>query len=79
MYKEIDYLKFILEGLVSNIDDIKIDRLEDELGVLLTLSVAKEDMGIIIGKGGNTVNSLRSILRLLGVKIGKKINLKVLD
>ena len=79
MYKEIDYLKFILEWLVSDINSIKIDRIEDELGVLLTLSVAKEDMWIIIGKWWNTINALRSILRLLGVKIWKKINLKVLD
>jgi len=79
MYKEIDYLKFILEALVSNVESIKIDRIEDELGVLLTLSVAKEDMWIIIGKWWNTINSLRSILRLFWVKIWKKINLKVLD
>jgi len=79
MYKEIDYLKFILEWLVSDVDSIKIDRTEDELGVLLTLSVAKNDMWIIIGKWWNTINSLRSILRLLWVKIWKKINLKVLD
>ena len=79
MYKEIDYLKFILEALVSDTNSIKIERIEDELGVLLTLSVAKEDMWIIIGKWWNTINSLRSILRLLWVKIWKKINLKVLD
>ena len=79
MYKEIEYLKFILEALVSDLKAIKIERIEDELGVLLTLSVAKEDMGIIIGKWWNTINSLRTILRLLWVKIWKKINLKVLD
>ena len=79
MYKGIDYLKFILEALVSDASSIKIERIEDELGVLLTLSVAKEDMWIIIGKWWNTINSLRSILRLLWVKIWKKINLKVLD
>ena len=79
MYKEIDYLKFILEWLVSNKDNIKIERVEDELWVLLTLSVDKEDMWIIIWKWWNTINSLRSILRLLWVKLWKKINLKVLD
>jgi len=79
MYKEVDYLRFILEWLISNKDSIKIERIEDELGVLLTLTVAKEDMWIIIGKWWNTINSLRSILRLLWVKIWKKINLKVLD
>jgi predicted RNA-binding protein YlqC (UPF0109 family) len=45
----------------------------------LTLSVHKEDMWIIIWKGGNTINSIRSVLRLLGMKINKRINLKVLD
>ncbi len=79
MYKEIEFLEFIVKNLVSQEDSIEIERVEDELGVLLTLKVAKEDMWIIIGKSWNTVNSLRSILRLLGIKLGKKINLKVLD
>ena len=79
MYKEVEYLQFILEWLVSNKELIRIERIEDELGVLLTLSVAKEDMWIIIWKWWNTINSLRLILRLLWVKIWKKINLKVLD
>ena len=36
-------------------------------------------MGIIIGKKGSTINALRSILRLHGMKIGKKLTLKVLE
>ena len=53
--------------------------MQDELGILLTLSVAKDDMWIIIGKGGNTINSIRSILRIYGLKIDQRVNLKVLD
>lgn len=79
MYKEVEYFQFLLEWLVSDINWIKIERIEDELGVLLTLSVSKEDMWIIIWKWWNTINSLRTILRLLWVNIWKKINLKVLD
>jgi predicted RNA-binding protein YlqC (UPF0109 family) len=45
----------------------------------LTLSVDKEDMWSIIGKGGNNINSIRSLLRLYWVKASKRINLKVLD
>ncbi len=77
--QEVEFLTFILENLVSHKEDIKIERKEDELWVLLTLQVNKEDMGVIIGKGGNTINALRAILRLLGVKTNKKINLKVVD
>ena len=77
--KEVDFLQFLVENLVSNTDDIKIERIEDELGILLTLSVNKEDMWLIIWKSGNTINSIRSILRLFGLKVWKRINLKVLD
>jgi predicted RNA-binding protein YlqC (UPF0109 family) len=56
-----------------------IERKEDELGVLLTLQVNKADMGVIIWKNGNIVTSIRSLLRILGNKTNKKINLKVLD
>ena len=78
-YKEVDFLEFVVKELVSEQDFVKIERIEDELWVLLTLTVAKEDMWTIIWKAWNTVNSLRSILRLLGVKLWKKINLKILD
>jgi predicted RNA-binding protein YlqC (UPF0109 family) len=43
------------------------------------LKVNKEDMPYIIGKWWNIVTSIRSLLRVLGLKLGKKINLKVLD
>ena len=77
--KEVEFLQFIIENLVDNKWDIVIDRSEDELGVLLTLKVNKDDMGVIIWKWWNTINSIRSLLRLFWMKIDKRLNLKVLD
>ncbi len=77
--KEVDFLKFVVENIVTHKNEIEIERKEDEFGVLLTLKVNKEDMPYIIGKGWNIVTSMRSLLRVLGLKLGKKINLKVLD
>lgn len=77
--KEIEFLQFVIESLVENKEDIVIERKEDELGVLLTLQVNKADMWVIIWKNGNIVTSIRSLLRILGNKTNKKINLKVLD
>ena len=79
MNKEEDFLKFLIENLVKNEWDVEIIREEDELWVLLTLRVNPDDMWLIIWKAGNTVNSIRSILKVLGSKEGKRINLKVLD
>lgn len=77
--KEVDFLQFLLDNMVSHPEDVKIERKEDELWVLLTLSVNKEDMWVIIWKGGNNINSIRSIMRLVWMKLNKRINVKVLD
>lgn len=77
--KELEFLQYLLENLVSKPEDIKIDRKEDELWILLTLSVNKEDMGIIIWKWWSTINSIRSIMRLVWMKLNKRVNVKVLD
>jgi uncharacterized protein len=63
--KEVEFLQYVIEGIVSRPEDIKIEKRDDELGTLLTLQVHKDDMGIIIGKKGATINALRSILRIL--------------
>ncbi|RAL57883.1 hypothetical protein BLD25_00820 [Candidatus Gracilibacteria bacterium GN02-872] len=76
---EVEFLEYVVKSIVSNKDAVKVERKEDELGVLLTLSLDKDDMGTIIGKGGNTINSIRTIVRIFGLKIDKKINIKVLD
>lgn len=77
--QETEFLQYLVENIVENPSDIVIEKVDDEMGTLLTLSVHTDDMGIIIGKKGNTVNALRSILRLQGMKMGKKITLKVLE
>lgn len=77
--KEVEFLQFLLENVVSKPEDIKIERKEDELWILLTISVNKEDMWVIIWKWWNNINSIRSIMRLVWMKLNKKINIKVLD
>lgn len=79
MEQAIAFLQYMVENLVSDREAISIESKEDELGILLTLRVAKDDMGVIIGKWGNTINALRSLLRILGMKLDKRINLKVED
>ena len=76
---EKDFLQSIIENIVSKKEAINIERKEDELGILLTLSVDKDDMGVIIWKGWNTINSIRTIMRVFGSKEDKKVNVKVLD
>lgn len=49
----------------------------DERGVLITLFVAKEDLGRMVGKKGATAQALRSLLRTLGAKYDARYSLKI--
>lgn len=72
-----DFLEFVVKALVDNPGDVKVDRKVDEMGVLLTLKVNPEDMGQIIGRQGATARSIRSLVRLIGLKNHARVNLKI--
>ena len=73
------FIEYIVKSLVSNPDQVKIERRIDEKGVLLELTVAPEDLGRVIGKRGATAQSLRTLLRALGTKNDARYNLKIVD
>lgn len=75
--QETEFLQYLVENIVENVSDISIEKTDDEMWTLLTLKVHPDDMWIVIGKKGSTVNALRSILRLQGMKMWKKLTLKV--
>ena len=72
-----EFLEFLIKALVDNPDDVKIDRKVDEMGVLLSLKVNPEDMGQIIGRAGATAKSIRSLVRIVGLKNHARVNLKI--
>src|SRR5947207_526600 len=77
MERDQQFLEFIVKALVDNPDDVKINRTVDEMGVLLTLSVNKDDMGKVIGRSGATAKAIRTVLRVVGMKNDARVNLKI--
>lgn len=73
------FVEFVVKSLVSNPDAVQIERIVDEKGVLLSLTVDPEDLGRVIGKHGATAQSIRTLLRSLGKKNDARYNLKIVD
>ena len=71
------FLEELIKAIVDHPDDVKTDRKVDEMGVLLTLRVHAEDMGKVIGQRGATARSIRSLLRIVGIKNNARVNLKI--
>lgn len=73
------FLKYVLESICEDSDQLSIQAQKDDLGILLTIQVSERDMGKLIGKGGQTVKALRTLLRIIGGNASERVNLKVLE
>lgn len=73
------FVEYIVKSLVGHPDDVVVDRVIDEKGVLLTLTVHPDDLGRVIGKRGVTAQSLRTLLRAFGTKNDARYNLKIVN
>jgi uncharacterized protein len=73
------FVEYIVKSLVGHPDDVSVERIIDEKGVLLSLTVNPEDLGRVIGKRGITAQSLRTLLRALGTKNDARYNLKIVN
>lgn len=77
MHSDQEFLEFVVKSLVDAPESVSVVRTVDEMGVLLTLSVAPDDMGKIIGRDGNIAKALRTLLRVVGMKHNARVNLKI--
>lgn len=72
-----EFLEYLIKSLVDHPEDVKVDRKVDERGVLLTLHVNQLDMGQVVGRKGSTAQSIRSLLKIVGIKNNAMVNLKI--
>lgn len=77
MEQDQQFLEYVVKALADHPEDVKITRVVDEMGVLLTLSVHQDDMGKVIGRSGATAKAIRTVLRVVGMKNDARVNLKI--
>jgi predicted RNA-binding protein YlqC (UPF0109 family) len=74
-YQEV--LEKILTSLVNNPQDVKVQRIIDEMGVLLKVKLHPQDMGLIVGRKGENIKSIKNIIRAIGAKNHARVNIKI--
>ena len=77
--RDSSFLEFLVKSIVDHPEAVKVERKIDEMGVLLTLQVHKDDMGQVVGRKGSTAKAIRSLLRIVGLKNNARVNLKILE
>jgi uncharacterized protein len=74
--QEVEFVEYIIKNLVSHPDKVVVSRSVDELGLLITVDVDREDMGMVIGREGSNAKAIRTLLRVVGAKNNARANLK---
>ena len=72
-------LKIIIENLVDDKKAVSIERKDDDYKVLYNVKVGEGDMGKVIGKQGKIAGSIRTLMKSVGAKEQKKVDIEFLD
>src|ERR1700730_9698826 len=72
-------LKYIVEQIVDEPDEISIGATTDDRGPVLLLRVAEEDRGKVIGRQRRIVQAIRTIVKAASVGSGEKVSVEILD
>ena len=74
-----ELVEHIAKSLVDKPEEVSVNVVESEQGVVLELKVASGDLGKVIGKQGRTARSFRTILNAAGMKSKKRFTLEILE
>lgn len=74
-----ELIEYIAVALVDNPEDVRVNEVEGGQTTVLELSVAKNDLGKIIGKQGRTAQAIRTILNAISAKIKKRVVLEIIE
>ena len=74
-----ELLAFVARSLVAQPEQVRVTRSERDGAVVFELHVAPEDVGKVIGKGGQTAKAMRKILSAAATKLHKKSLLQIIE
>lgn len=75
-----ELLEYLTKGLVEHPDEVRVNEVqEDDGSLVLELSVAQEDYGTVIGRGGRTAAALRTVIKTAAVKDKRRVFVDIVD
>jgi len=73
-----ELVEYLARNLVSEPDEVKVEEIQSGRQTVFELTVARADVGKVIGKQGRTARALRSLLKVAATKQGTRVILEIL-
>jgi predicted RNA-binding protein YlqC (UPF0109 family) len=75
-----DLLVYLARALVERPDEVRVEEYEEDDGTLvLELSVADDDYGKVIGRGGRTAQAIRTVVKAAAVKDNRRVLIDIVE
>jgi hypothetical protein len=75
-----ELLEYLARSLVGEPEAVRVEEFEEDDGTLvLELSVAEEDYGNVIGRGGRTANALRTVVKAAAIRENRRVLVDIVD
>ncbi|MCX6995485.1 MAG: KH domain-containing protein [Chlamydiae bacterium] len=74
-----EFVEYIVKNLVDNPQDINVGSFEGERGMIIEIRVPKKDIGKVVGRQGNTIKALRTIVTAISARLGKHVRLELIE
>jgi len=73
-----ELVEYVAKSLVDNPDGVEVTEVPGTTSVIIELKVDPDDMGRVIGKDGRVANAIRTLLRVVAAKQGKRVTLEII-
>ena len=74
----IELVGFLVQGIVSNPDEVEVEEFLDDVGSVYGVRVHPEDVGRVIGKEGRVANALRHVVKAAATKTGARVAVEII-
>lgn len=74
-----DTLLLLVSSIVDNTEKVSVEESLENDTILFTISVAKEDMGKLIGKEGRVIRAIRNVMKIPAIKQNKRISINIAE
>jgi len=74
-----ELLEFLVRALVEDPGAVSVEELEEDGDLVYEISVAEDDLGRVIGKGGRVANAIRTIAKAAAVRLDRRVIVDILD
>ncbi len=74
-----DFVEYLVRALVEDPEAVQVEEFDEDGDLVLEVTVADEDLGRVIGRGGRIANAIRTVTRAIGARDDRRVIVDILD